>query len=834
MIEMIPSLAESAKETKSGGISTAQRKRAATLLTPDTLVRGPQDVPDCVKVSGRIINATTNLPHVITRDEQGRLDLRSRRGNSALYSAISHLDKDTEWKSILVAWTGEIEGATAAENEDDFVVSQEELKELKEKFAHATSITQVEPVWMLGKDVKRWRRYAENIIWPTLHYIQGEATNGRQENEWWEDYVRLNEVYRDRILEIYQPGDIIWIHDYYLFMLPQMLRMRLPDAFIGTFMHAPFPSSEYFRCLSKRAELLEGILGSSLVGTQSDAYTRHFISACTRLLGVESSAHHVSAFGTHVSVETHPIGIDTVKVERDAFQQSVDEKVQAIRDLYPDKKIIVGRDRLDSVRGVVQKLQAFEHFLQRYPEYAEQVVLIQVTSPGYANMATVDHKVSELVSHINGTYGMLHFAPVHHYPRHIARDEYLALLRVADLGLITSVRDGMNTTSLEFVVCQKENHSPIILSEFTGTAGSLLDAIQVNPWDATEVADTIHQCLQESNKRDNRERQQKLYRHVTTHTVQHWCTMFVSRLIHNLESHDRSHVTPMLDTVPLVQRYLTSKKRVFLFDYDGTLTPIVKEPSAAIPSSRLYETLQKLSDDPHNVVWIISGRDGAFLDKWLGDRNRKLGFSAEHGCFLKYPNSTDWHNLAESFDMSWQKVVYDVFNSYTERTQGSSIEYKRAALTWHYRRVDPDFGAFQAAHLREYLEDAVVDQYGLEVMAGKANIEVRPRQFNKGEIVKRIIKEAHDPDFVMCLGDDFTDEDMFKSLLEVQGEGIFPITVGPPSKMTVAKWHLLDPECVLDTLGLLVDNSVSGGSTTHGSQSISSGSENSSSSTATA
>lgn len=827
----IPSLADSSRETKSGGISTAQRQRTATILTPDKLIRGPQDVPDCVETTGRIINVTTNLPHVITRDEQtGDLSLRYRRGNSALYSAINHLDKNTDWESILVGWTGEIEGGTAAENEEDFIVSGEELSDLKEKFASSNSVTHVEPVWFHGKDIKRWRRYAENIIWPTLHYIQGEPTNGRQENEWWEDYVKLNEAYRDKVLEIYRPGDIIWVHDYYLFMLPQMLRMRLPDAFIGLFMHAPFPSSEYFRCLSKRTELLEGILGASLVGTQSDAYTRHFVSSCTRLLGVESSDHHVVAFGTHVSVETLPIGIDTVRVEEDAFQSSVDEKVKAIRDLYPDKIIIVGRDRLDSVRGVVQKLQAFEKFLQKYPDYVEKVVLIQVTSPGYANMATVDNKVSELVSHINGTYGMLHFAPVHHYPRHIARDEYLALLRVADLGLITSVRDGMNTTSLEFVVCQKENYSPIILSEFTGTAGSLLDAIQVNPWDSSEVADTIHQCLQitESNKQANFDRQKKLYNHVTTHTVQHWVSAFISRLIHNLESHDRSHVTPVLDTAPLLQEYLSSKKRVFLFDYDGTLAPIVKEPSAAIPSPRLYETLHKLSEDPNNVVWIISGRDGAFLDKWLGNRNKRLGFSAEHGVFLKYPGSNEWHNLAEDFDMSWQKVVYDVFNSYTERTQGSSIEYKRAALTWHYRRVDPDFGAFQAAHLREYLEDTVVEEYGLEVMAGKANIEVRPRQFNKGEIVKRIIEESNEPDFVMCLGDDFTDEDMFKSLLDVQGDGIFPITVGPPSKMTVAKWHLLDPEAVMDTLGLLVDNSVSGGSTTQGSQSItSSGSESS-------
>lgn len=807
---------------------------------------------DKCKISGRIINASTNLPHVITRNAStGEYGLRQRRGNSAFYSAINYLHNDTDWESILVAWAGEVEINSNTEfkrshpnvgkhqdksetksfgpiSEDEgYVLGDDDKLHLERQLIEASGGSKVVPIWMENSGGQlRWREYAENIIWPTLHYIQRDfISSGCEENDWWNDYVKLNETYRDKILEIYRPGDIIWIHDYYLFLLPQLLRMSIPDGFIGMFIHSPFPSSEYFRCMSKRKELLEGILGSSLVATQSYAYSRHFISACTRILGVEEAGPtFILAYGIHISVETIPIGIDTKKVENDAFRPEVDEKARAIRNLYPDKKIIVGRDRLDSVRGVVQKLEAFEIFLKHHPEWINKVVLIQVTSPAYSIATRIDTKVNEIISRINGTFGSLNFLPVHHYPRHISRDEYLALLRVADLGLITSIRDGMNTTSLEFVVCQKYNHSPIILSEFTGTAGSLLDSIQVNPWDPTEVAETINQTLL-LTKKQNKSRQGKLYNYVTTHPVQHWMSTLITRLIFNLVKHERSHVTPVLDLQQLISSYQNANRRLFLFDYDGTLTPIVKEPSAAIPSTRLYETLQRLSDDPRNVMWIISGRDTQFLDKWFGNGEiKRLGFSAEHGCFLKEAGKSEWTNLANDFDMSWQDVVYEVMNSYTERTQGSNIEQKRAALTWHYRRSDPDFGSFQAKNLRQHLEETVVPKFDVEVMAGKANVEVRPRQVNKGEIVKRILSESETrPEFIICLGDDQTDEDMFRALQELNDDpskatidakperrqakkGIYPVTVGPPSKMTVASWHLLNPTAVLDTLCALADS----------------------------
>ncbi|ANB11726.1 trehalose-phosphatase TPS2 [Sugiyamaella lignohabitans] len=805
-----------------------------------------------IETSGRIISAVTNLPWEVVDNGSGgpdALSLQSRRGNSALFSSLSYIHEGTEWDSILVGWTGEVKAGNVAPSEPGHPVLLEDKDLLtrefddseKERLNHlyneiangnnpgcsgsesesknesknGSKTLTMHPVWLPGNQSK-WRAYPEQVVWPILHYIQDENklvanADGNEMKKWWADYVAFNEAYRDKILEIYQPGDVIWIHDYYLLLLPQMIRMRRPDAFIGTFIHAPFPSSEYFRCIPQRKELLESVLGSNLIGLQAASYKRHFISSCTRLLGVESSPNHINAFGMYVSVQSLPIGIDTTRVEHDAFSPEIDERVQAIRDLYPDKKIIVGRDRLDSVRGVVQKLQGFEMFLDMYPEWSDKVVLFQVTSPAYSfTDAKVEKRASELISRINANHGMLHFMPVHHHPRHVARDEYLALLRVADLGLITSVRDGMNTTLLEFVVCQKENKSPVITSEFTGTTGSLHNAISVNPWNIRQVAETIHDALQddEATKESHARLQNSLYEYVTTHTCQDWVLSFISRLMHNISEHKFSHVTPMLDTSRLVAKYKAAKtRRLFLFDYDGTLTPIVNEPSAALPSKRLYSILDQLTADPCNSVWVISGRDQKFLDKWLGT-NKKISFSAEHGCFLKEAEGTgEWQDLVASIDMSWQKVVAEIFNNYTERTQGSSVEHKRAALTWHYRRADPDFGALQAQHLRNHLEQSVVPYYDVDVMAGKANIEVRPSQFNKGEIVKRIMAEYDDsnhPQLVFCVGDDSTDEDMFRALENYSAEdGVFSVTVGPPSKMTVASYHLLDPAQVLDSLSAL-------------------------------
>lgn len=644
--------------------------------------------------------------------------------------------------------------------------------------------------------------YCKVALWPLFHYILWNVVmDAKDEQDDWAAYVKVNTEFANLVKKTYKPGDLVWIHDYHLLLTPSMLRPALPSsANIGLFMHTPFPSSEVFRCLPRRSELLEGILGATLVGFQTYAYARHFVSCCTRVLGLESTPTGVEFHGHHVAIGIFPVGIDVPRALALSTSDSVVAQAVALRELYPDKKIIVGRDKLDQSKGVYPKLLAFEKFLERYPEWRSQVVLVQVTASPRAQahdqQKLLEAKVSELVAHINGKYGSISFSPVHHIHRSIQRDEFYALLRVADVGLITSVRDGMNTTSHEFVVCQQERMAPLILSEFTGSAGSFSSALLVNPWDAVGVAQALHEALSMS-KEEKSLRHRQMFNHVSLHTAQHWARTFVNSLSGSSRLPAFSHTTPLLNLDQCTLAYRHASFRLILFDYDGTLTPIVKHPHAAYPSPVLLTTLHRLCQDPHNVVFVISGRDQATLEKWLG-AIPGLGLSAEHGCFLKFPNTGQWTNFSNDLDLAWKNDVIDIFSYYAERTQGSFIEHKRCSVTWHYRLADPSYGAFQAKECQNHLENAVLSKLPIEILVGKKNLEVRPFAINKGEIVKRLLTMSLHPkpfDFVFCVGDDKTDEDMFKVLNKVEHH--WTVTIGQANKRTTATWHLLSPQHVV-------------------------------------
>ncbi|KAI5794908.1 glycosyltransferase family 20-domain-containing protein [Pyronema domesticum] len=713
------------------------------------------------------------------------------------------------------------------EEEQNPCVSQEERDELQKTLGvkcKDVGWDKIRAVWLGDErdgricltNMDRWMAYAEKVLWPTFHYIIPQTfpiAEGAtlREKDWWKDYNKFNNAYADEIMKTYTPGDIIWIHDYHLLMLPEILRKRLGrDVHIGLFVHAPWPSSEIFRIISHRKQILTGMLAANMIAFQSETYKEHFISCCKRILGFGESLDKdgkitgVETYGSHCAVHALPIGIDYQKVRTAVTNPDVQDNMDKIQKGYGDRKIIVGRDRLDSVRGVLQKLRAFERFLENHPEWIDKVVLIQITSPSsLIESQAIELKVSELVSKINGRFGSLHYTPVQHYPQYLQPQEYFALLRVASLGLITSVRDGMNTASLEYIICQAETHGPVILSEFTGTAESLHDAIIVNPTNTAQVAFEINRCLTMSLA-DKKSHHKKLYDYVTTNTSQAWNTKFLRCLFDELERNASHPITPVLDFQKFLDAYKARKQRIFMFDYDGTLAPIVQDPEMAIPADRVVRTLKRLAQEPGNSVWIISGRDQKFLSTWLGHID-ELGLSAEHGCFLRRPGATEWENLAEMMDMSWQKVAEAVFQKYTEKTAGSFIEKKNIAVTWHYRRAELGLGRHMAALCHKEMVEALAP-WPVEVMEGKANLEVRPQALNKGEIVKSLVRDMKES-FVFCAGDDRTDEDMFRVLNQLEDEevlkgDVFAVTVGPSSKITEAKWHLLEPSDVVDAAGI--------------------------------
>ncbi|KAI9294220.1 hypothetical protein K502DRAFT_292604 [Neoconidiobolus thromboides FSU 785] len=650
--------------------------------------------------------------------------------------------------------------------------------------------------------------YCKSELWPMFHYLlEDMRVDMKIQKEHWEGYVNVNQHFADSIIQFYQPGDFIWIHDYHLMLVPEMIRKAIPDANIGFFLHAPFPSSEIFRCLPRRKEILKGILSSNLVGLQTYSYARHFISTCTRVLGLEPAPEGIDYKGSIITVDVFPIGVDAKVSELHRASFGVQHKINSLKELYSGKKVIFGRDKLDQATGVLQKFKTYELFLQKYPEWQGKVVLVQVSSTLHS-LPNLEKKISEIVTRINSRFGSLEYSPVHHFQHSIEREEYYGLLSMADVALITSVRDGMNTTSHEFILCQKGNYSPLILSEFTGTAGSLEEAILVNPFDYSGVADALNDALTLSHEKKV-EVHNALYKRVTTQDATFWAQSFVTAMKKCCSSFNNSNPTPFLEFDLIKKVYSNSKKRLILFDYDGTLTEIRSVPSAAIPSEKMLNALKTLTKDPKNVVWIISGRDQKALIEWMGDVPN-LGLSAEHGCFMKYPESnlSEWINLAEDIDLSWRDDVTEIFTYYTERTQGSFIEHKRASLTWHYRMADPSFGSFQAKECQNHLENAVVSKLPVEILIGKKNIEVRPVAINKGEIVKRIISANPDCDFIFCAGDDKTDEDMFRVLnnCDIEEDKVFGTTIGTSSKKTLANWHVNDPQQIIEIMQKLPEN----------------------------
>ncbi|KAJ3921207.1 trehalose-6-phosphate phosphatase [Lentinula edodes] len=782
-----------------------------------------------VVLSGRILHVCHSLPVTCTlhidKDETSsssrKWKLGPRYGHAAMISGIRSLSATHE--QIIVGWTGDIEGSEDEKKEVGQVTEddrtqlnellskggeEDDVHEAHDKGHHHTSYA---AVWMSSPVAHGYYDgYCKQILWPLFHYLlwQDVATEYASADSHYPHYEAANAAFARRIAELYRPGDLIWVHDYHLLLLPSLLRELLPDAVVGLFVHTPFPSSEVFRCLPRRKEILDGMLGANLVCFQNYSYTRHFVSTCIRVCGYESqlggrgienpSSSHVTA------VSYCPVGIDAERVARDVLRPGIKPKFDALKTLYQGKKIIVGRDKLDVVKGVLQKLRAFEKMLQMYPEWVGRVVMIQVTSPSLADSPKLERQVSELVAHINGTYGSLDFIPCHHYHQTLKKDEFYALLSVADLAVITPLRDGMNTTSMEFVIAQERTkRSPSVLSELMGVMESDNDssspgcstqgALWVNPWDLHTVASAMHRALL-MPEAEKATRHKYLYDVVTTRTSHMWANVLTEMLLQQMTPRGSKRGIPYLDIARLrkwydaastisssasIPRQLTHPRvkptRLFFFDYDGTLAPIVKVPSAAVPSEQALNALNNLCKDERNLVYIISGRDADFLDEHLGsvgtaDGGRGLGFSAEHGGFVKEPkSSTDgsaspWRNFTSKLDMSWMSEVYEVFRYYTERTTGSHIEVKKSSITWHYRGADPEWGQFQCRQCQDLLENNVAHKRPIEVLVGKKNLEVRPIAVNKGEIVKRLVYKHPEVEFIFCAGDDKTDEDMFRAL----------------------------------------------------------------------
>ncbi|XVF40244.1 hypothetical protein PTKIN_Ptkin01aG0096500 [Pterospermum kingtungense] len=657
--------------------------------------------------------------------------------------------------------------------------------------------------------------YCNNILWPLFHYLglpqEDRLATTRSFQSQFDAYKKANQLFADVVNEHYEEGDVVWCHDYHLMFLPKCLKERNSKMKVGWFLHTPFPSSEIHRMLPCRSELLRSVLAADLVGFHTYDYARHFVSACTRILGLEGTPEGVEDQGKLTRVAAFPIGIDSDRFIQAIELPQVQDHMKELKERFAGRKVMLGVDRLDMIKGIPQKILAFEKFLEENPDWRDKVVLLQIAVPTRTDVPEyqkLTSQVHEIVGRINGRFGTLTAVPIHHLDRSLDFHALCALYAVTDVALVTSLRDGMNLVSYEFVACQASKKGVLILSEFAGAAQSLgAGAILVNPWNVTEVASSISYAL--NMPADEREkRHHHNFMHVTTHTSQEWAATFVSELNDTIvEAQLRTiQIPPMLPVEVAVDHYLKSNNRLLILGFNATLTePVdnlgrkgsqIKELEPKLHPD-LQEPLKKLCDDPKTTIVVLSGSDRCVLDDNFGDYN--LWLAAENGMFLRVTGGDWMTTMPENLNMDWVDSVKHVFEYFTERTPRSHFELRETSVTWNYKYADVEFGRLQARDLLQHLWTGPISNTSLDVVQGSRSVEVRSVGVTKGAAIDRILGEmVHNKgmkepiDYVLCIGHFLAkDEDIYTFFEpELPSEAPAPLrshVPPPPVRTSISK-----------------------------------------------
>ncbi|HVK97199.1 MAG TPA: bifunctional alpha,alpha-trehalose-phosphate synthase (UDP-forming)/trehalose-phosphatase [Flavisolibacter sp.] len=737
----------------------------------------------------RLIIISNRLPFSIAKVED---DVLVRQSSGGLVSAIKSYferasnDVDRFEKRI---WVGSMEA-----NEEDWNLAKE--------MGAIDSDFEIEPFFP-DKEVYDlyYSGFSNSTIWPLFHYFPSLIENKK---EYFEAYTTINKQFADKIASIYHPGDVIWVHDYQLMLLPQMLREKFPDATIGFFLHIPFPSYEVYRLMPtkwKRA-ILEGLLGADLVGFHTHEYVQHFIQSAKMVLRLESQFNNIQYKDKIIKADLFPIGIDFKK-----FREAItDEKVVSIatklEEKFYNQKLIFSVDRLDYTKGLNYRLDGYEAFLTNYPEWREKVVFILNVIPSRDEIRTyIDRKrmIEEKVSTINGKFSTLHWQPLIYRYNHLDFEELCSLYQVADAALITPLRDGMNLVAKEYIASCIDK-GVLILSELTGAANELSEALIVNPTDIDEVAEAIDEALN-MPLIEQRSRLSYMQRRLAEYDVFKWINDFLESLMETKKEQEvlKTNLLKAENIEKIYSDFVEAQKRCILLDYDGTLAPYQKIPSLAVPSQDLINLLQELSKDTSNNIFIISGRDAKTLDSWLG--NLPINLVAEHGAAIKLKNE----NWRETFSMSteWKEQIRPMLDLFVSRCAGSFVEEKKSTLAWHYRNSHPELGFTRSRELRNTLLQMTANT-PLQVIDGNKVLEVRMIGVDKGVTATNILNDLQ-PDFILCLGDDTTDEDMFRMLRDKA----YTIKIGRGN--TAAEFTILSQDEVYPFLKRFVDPVLQGG-----------------------
>ena len=649
------------------------------------------------------------------------------------------------------------------------------------------------PVPLTPDEITRYYEgYANAALWPLFHY---EVARLPQEVRDFDVYEAVNERFAAIVVERWRPGDRIWIHDYQLMLVPELVRERLPDARIGFFLHIPFPSSELFRILPQRERILQGLLGADLIGFHTATFVRHFASSALRLLSAPTAVDRLTWRGREIRLGVFPMGVDAADFSALADRPEVTASAAAHR--ADGVRLLLGIDRLDYTKGIARRLAAFETLLRRHPELHEKVRLVQVAVPSRENVEAYRElraEVEAMVGRIMGEFATARWSPVRYVYRGLSQDEVVALYRAADVVLVTPLRDGMNLVAKEFVAARSDLDGVLVLSELAGAADELSEALLVNPYDVEQTAATLHRAL-ELPPEERRARMEVLRDRVLRYDVHWWARTFLARLdAAGGEAPAAARSSAPAELEAAAARAAGAARLVLLLDYDGTLVPFARTPDLAQPDPELLALLRRLAARPRTEVHVVSGRTRASLERWLGAL--PVGLHAEHGYWSRGPDGA-W-TAAPVPPTDWREPVRAILREYAERTPGSLVEDKTAGYAWHHRAADPEFGSAQAKELTFHLATALAS-VPVEILHGDMVVEVRPHGVHKGLAVHRVLERIGPGALFLALGDDRTDEDLFAAL----PEGSVTVHVGPAP--SVAAYRLRDVRAARDLLDAVAE-----------------------------
>ncbi|WP_332456998.1 bifunctional alpha,alpha-trehalose-phosphate synthase (UDP-forming)/trehalose-phosphatase [Petrimonas sp.] len=686
----------------------------------------------------KILIIANRLPVKIERTEDSFVVKRSEGG---LATGLGSLETDAEmhW----VGWPGV--------HVDDENEKQEITEKLNELNYH--------PVFLSGEQIENYYEgYSNSTIWPLCHYffayIQYKA-------EYWEAYRQVNTLFCEEALPFIEDDDIVWIQDYQLMLLPKKIRDKKPKVNIGYFHHIPFPSYELFRVLPEREQVLEGLLGADLIGFHTHDYMRHFISAIYRVLDLNCNLDEISLKDRIVHVDAFPMGINYEQYHRAPSLPEVKKISKRLIEELGNQTIVLSVDRLDYSKGILHRLNGFANFLENHPEYHKKVSLAMIVVPSrdavdrYADLKT---RIDQYIGKINGMYSTLGWTPVYYFYQSFPFNELVALYDIADIAMVTPLRDGMNLVAKEYLATKREKPGVLILSEMAGAAIELTDAIIINPNDTQEIEAAILQALT-MPKKEQRIRLNNMQKRISTQTVKKWANDFVKELLYISKQNNEifQKIVGKRQLSQIKKEYDQAYTRLILLDYDGTLSPFVKNPEDAVPSKELLNLLKKMTTDKKNKVVINSGRNRQVLDKWF--KGIDLDFAAEHGAFFK--ENHKWHkNVQEK--ITWDDEILRIIEHTIDKTPRSRMEIKDSSLVWHYRNVDIWLAELRQKQLINALMGPA-SRLNLQIVPGNKIVEIKSPDFNKGSEVKRLLGK-NNYDFILAIGDDTTDEDMFHAL----------------------------------------------------------------------